>query len=418
MTMIDTFNNGSANYTSSSSATYEDYEGVNFPVFNFGNVCPNNITVWPLLFLTDEAITEMGLLYNMGQYLLVNYLIPFIIVGGILGNGLFLLTLARIREMRTITAFYLANLAISDLAFLISVGIRTFTGIAKSPYMYIDPFRSSIGCALSRTITYTSYFGSIWFVTLVTFERYVSICHPVKHRLIKGQRRTMKLVLATWTVALILGVGLGIGNLTELTKFCIIWPLRPLYKDLPSIVTFCSTTSRSLSSSAYLLQTSAFATAVILNAGMYWRIIHKIGTNRVVPNEVSAGAETTERPAPGMKNAKRLQNSVTKMLITTGVIFFVCLTPWQFNICQTAISLLSGSEVLTVNTGRILIFVGTTFNSLNSSINPLIYGVTNPRYRKAFQRALSCDNKAGDNRDLASITATKTTAPVIHRDER
>ena len=64
--------------------------------------------------LTDQEINEM-ILHSSSEILQVKAIIPMIFVIGILGNMAFFLLLARVKAMRTITNFYLANLAAADI---------------------------------------------------------------------------------------------------------------------------------------------------------------------------------------------------------------------------------------------------------------------------------------------------------------
>ncbi len=124
-------------------------------VFPFPTDCSPD-KVLPLVFLPDEVISQLHLLYTTSQYILITYLIPAILIFGFLGNSMFLLTLIRIHEMRNITTFYLANLAVADFCFIICVAIRIFWAGFRSPFMYTEPFNSSTGCMLSSTFTYIS----------------------------------------------------------------------------------------------------------------------------------------------------------------------------------------------------------------------------------------------------------------------
>ena len=48
---------------------------------------------------------------------------------------------------------------------------------------------------VAEIIRWFSFLTSMWFVTLVSLERYLAICHPMKHRLLKGTKRTIKFCL-------------------------------------------------------------------------------------------------------------------------------------------------------------------------------------------------------------------------------
>ena len=375
--------------------------------FPLQNECSPNMTI-PLLFLPDDVILKMGLLYSTGEFVLANVMIPIIVVVGFVGNSIFLLTMLRIKEMRTITALYLTNLAISDLSFITCVAIRTFWSSFRSTRMYSEPFNSKSGCLLNSTITYICYFGSIGFVTLVSLERFFSICYPVKHRMVSSRRRTSQLILVTWLTAALIGIGLGVGNSSTLTRLCILWPSRKLYANLPNSLILCGSSSESASIFSKITQTCSFLTSLVMNTIMYTKIIQKLGQNRVRPTMSQEVFRHQEDSASS--NQTRVRNTAARMLVTNGVVFFVCLSPWQYYIIQRAVSQISGQNIFNSAQYRILIYIGTFFNCVNSSINPIIYGLTNRRYRMAFWRAVLFAER--DNKDLIATGTQSSSVPM------
>ena len=78
------------------------------------------------------------------------------------------------------------------------------------------------------------FFSSIGTVTLVSAERFLAICHPFKHRLMRGTKRTNLLICLTWTVAF--SSTLLMYSVTEALTICVIWPNHSFYNDFPNFL--------------------------------------------------------------------------------------------------------------------------------------------------------------------------------------
>ncbi|XP_073667826.1 C-C chemokine receptor type 5-like [Paramisgurnus dabryanus] len=122
------------------------------------------------------------------------YSIVFII--GFIGNGLVVWVLIRYRRKSNMTDVCLLNLAIADLLFLLSLPFWAHSAMADWIF----------GKFMCHTVTglYTlGLYGSIFFMVLMTVDRYVIIVHP--HSIFsKNRSAKMGLVLASivWILSL------------------------------------------------------------------------------------------------------------------------------------------------------------------------------------------------------------------------
>ena len=368
--------------------------------------CTSSINVE---FLSDEAIRQTNLLYNTAEYIMLNVIIPFLLIFGLLSNCVFLITVARNRGMRTITAFYLVNLTLCDLCFIVCISIQTYFSRERSTLMYSDALNSDLGCGIISMVIYVCYFGSFGFITLVGLERYKSMMLTRDIQLLRPRsirNRTLPLVIATWVIAGTIAVPLGIGISRKLTTICIVWPARLRYSDLPSSFKVCFASNPSVAS--FILQLSAFTIFLAINLGVYARIIQKLlHNNKTEPLPVVRHSVANvgiippvrhQQPAVvpnGLEHAARRHNhnnqlrvTLAKMLITNGILFFLFLTPWYFNILQLTIGRLVGVEIIPVNRRKTMFIIATVFNCVNSSVNPLVYSLTSPRYRREMWRTI------------------------------
>ena len=129
------------------------------------------------------------------EWMLYQIIWPCFIVFGICTNVSFVWTVIKTPALHTTTYRYLVNLAISDLLFLMVFYIPQIIEDHESPLE-----RNQI----LQTFIYVFLGCSCLTVTLVSLERFLAICHPIKHHLIKGTRRTNKFICIVWCISLCL----------------------------------------------------------------------------------------------------------------------------------------------------------------------------------------------------------------------
>ena len=358
--------------------------------------CPAGSRLYPLSHLPDETIQTF--LYTMTDKVMITIILPGIIVLGLFTNFAFLFTLVKVREMRTITNFYLANLAFADLMFVIVVGVKNIYKYIWSPDVQRgDPWKTVAGCSAINVATYTSYFASIWLITLVSIERFLAICYPLKHRMINTKSRTVKVVLATWVTAISF-TAIVAPRYTNHQTYCIIWPEK-WQNRLPTALNFCNSIKWQFFDIASIFQFVPFILALFGNSLLYGLIIRRLSQREVSDKSGSKS------------QAERVRNMVARMLVINGIAFFLCLSPFQFyNMYYFVRRNCSGNcKVFDDRNMYILGWFGRCSSALNSAINPIIYGAINARYRQAFRKALLCDSKK-QNIMSGKGVATETTS--------
>ncbi|KAL4677796.1 hypothetical protein H8959_020470 [Pygathrix nigripes] len=114
---------------------------------------------------TKEGIKAFGELFLPPLYSLV-------FVFGLLGNSVVVLVLFKYKRLRSMTDVYLLNLAISDLLFVFSL---PFWG-----YYAADQWVFGLGlCKMISWIYLVGFYSGIFFVMLMSIDRYLAIVHAV-----------------------------------------------------------------------------------------------------------------------------------------------------------------------------------------------------------------------------------------------
>ncbi len=221
-------------------------------------------------------------MWNNHEQILITLVSPILAAFGVVGNFTFLLTIFRRKELHNSLSVFLVNLAICDILF-----IAFFIYWIVSVYLH-SPIRynkiSEFHCVADPFFIYIWHFASVGFVTVISFERYLAICKPLKHRLLKGIHRNVKINICIWAIALSLSCTV-IFFYMKPVKYCLqivthfsenrILPILKceLYNEIVTIVYI-------------FLSFTTFLVPLFLNAIFYAQIIYVL-SNRL-PNKSPA----------------------------------------------------------------------------------------------------------------------------------
>ncbi|KAI2561725.1 pyrimidinergic receptor P2Y6, partial [Homo sapiens] len=98
------------------------------------------------------------------------------------------------RRALTRTAVYTLNLALADLLYACSLPLLIYNYAQGDHWPFGD-----FACRLVRFLFYANLHGSILFLTCISFQRYLGICHPLAPWHKRGGRRAAWLVcVAVW----------------------------------------------------------------------------------------------------------------------------------------------------------------------------------------------------------------------------
>ena len=336
-----------------------------------------------LLFFNDSQIVDFVLLKPFEKTILA-VLFPIVSTFGFFGNVAFLTVVALVKEMRTLTNFYLANLAVADLLFIVSFLIHAMASYALSNGVRFMEFeRTDVQCGIVYGVVNVSYFSSLTLVTLVTFDRFVAICYPLRHRISNTKKRKITIVTIAWINGTAMSALITPAN-GSASRVCLIWPPGEPWNQLPNVRYWCLAVDQSFDDIATTLQPLSFIATLVFNFIIFRKIIGCLN-NREVATE----------------QADKTRNIVARMLIANGVIFFLCLGPYQLVNLFDFVESRTGISVLDWDQYQALMWFSQSLLLLNSAINPYVYGVTNPKYRKAFICVFIC--RKSDHSKKASV---------------
>ena len=327
--------------------------------------------------ITEETTSDW--IHTPVDTIITTIIIPIIVTIGIFNNTTFVFVIFRIPRMRSETNIYLVHLALADLLFLCLSALQYFWLYATSPVFDSVIFVTSAECVSFFVAINTGYFASIALITMVSFERYLAMCHPLKHLRIRTRKRTNKIVAICWSVGLVLS-GLAVLRNAKITFVCLQWPDDDMYHEFPLIVAFCGVVQPWINYLTTPLLNIPWIVALVSNIYMYIKII------QMLHNRTAIG-----RTSQSDLTKLRTRNQVVKMLIVNGVVFFLCQMPYAVLSFTKIICIIAGiPDPIQAALGMSGDWIFVIPQLINNSVNPLIYGLISAQYRTAFTQAFQC----------------------------
>ncbi|XP_076019374.1 neuropeptide Y receptor Y2, like [Genypterus blacodes] len=291
-----------------------------------------------------------------------------IIVLGVLGNSLVIYVIYRFKTLRTVTNFFIANLAVSDL--LVNTLCLPFTLV----YTLLGEWK--FGSALCFLLPYAQGLAvhvSTLTLNVIALDRHRCIVYHLETRMRKDV--CFGVIALTWVLSAVLASPLAIfreyGSFSlepgQTIQVCTEkWP-----GETHTDGTFYSISMLILQ---YFLPLSIISFA-------YARIWSKL-RGHVSPADVSGATSS------GGSERHRRRRKTTKMLVTMVVVFAVSWLPYHAFQLATDID----SSVLDMRVFRLLYTVFHVIAMCSTFANPLLYGWMNRNYRAAFLAVFKCQN--------------------------
>ncbi|XP_070554607.1 somatostatin receptor type 2-like [Ptychodera flava] len=278
--------------------------------------------------------------YNVVAYSLV---LAVILILGLVGNCTFMYVTWKVPSMRTVLNIYLMNLCVADTLFLV-------TGIPIRICLNHEVIASNNVNAIVfffATFCFIPQAAGLFTVTLISIERYVGICHPLKARYFRNKYRIWVSVMASWLVGLLPCLLFAIG--------------KELMFKSTAVIT-----------AAFLCDILSFVVCLFIVFFLYSMIICKMRTD-----------------GPALANNAMLQDrkQVVVLLVVTTSVFFVCLFPTYVIQFELLLHEMGVTFIWTFRPG-IFYMLASVLLYFNSAINPVIYNITSAKYREAFKKAL------------------------------
>ena len=316
---------------------------------------PNNVT--------QESTGNKVNLY-MKTLKLILYAIIFLVSA--IGNILVCIIIFRKRRMKTVTNYFILNLAFADLT-LTLICIPFDIPVQEMNYRW--PYGSFM-CYILYPLQTMSLFASIFTLTAVSLTRYWAILHPLRRQL--STTKAKWLIAIIWLLAIVpvspyisvLGIGETTGSCDE------------NWRDVHSRKIY-----------TVFLFVAQYVVPLSIIAAAYVGIAKELGKKKSTPENKY------------LKNAQNEEAArVIRMLVAVTILFAVCVLPT--NIMWLWLDFGNAEEQFPDFWEMVAFCNILTF--ANSAANPVCYTITNANYRKEIIYLLKGCFTKQDNRSLRS----------------
>lgn len=139
---------------------------------------------------------------NMVKSVVLGLVLGTFIVFGIVGNILVILSVACNRHLRTVTHYFIVNLAVADL--LLSATVLPFSAILEVLDRWV--FGRAF-CNVWAAVDVLCCTASIMSVCIISVDRYIGVSYPLRYPAIMTKHRAVLAVMLLWVLSTIISVG-------------------------------------------------------------------------------------------------------------------------------------------------------------------------------------------------------------------
>ncbi|XP_060807274.1 orexin/Hypocretin receptor type 1 [Amyelois transitella] len=308
---------------------------------------------------------------------------------GLVGNALVCVAVYRNHTMRTVTNYFIVNLAVADFMVILFCLPPTVVWDVTETWF--------LGDALCKILLYfqsVSVSVSVLTLTFISVDRWYAICFPLKFKSTTGRAKTAILVI--WAISLTF-------NAPELVVLTALKPV-PLRFDLELLMQCMPTWSSSSDLIWHLMKVVFIYTIpLLLMTVAYYQIVRVLWKSDKIP-----GQAETIKLAPAEQTQLRSRRKAAKMLVAVVVMFAVCYFPvhllsvLRYTVDMEQTDILSTAALIS----HVMCYA-------NSAINPLIYNFMSGKFRREFRRSFCCSTSpVPDNfTTLTRMTTSKSKRP-------
>ncbi|KAM9858692.1 alpha-1A adrenergic receptor [Aulostomus maculatus] len=139
---------------------------------------------------------------NMVKAVVLGLVLGVFIVFGVVGNILVILSVVCHRHLRTVTHYFIVNLAVADL--LLSSTVLPFSAIFEILDRWV--FGRAF-CNVWAAVDVLCCTASIMSLCVISVDRYIGVSYPLRYPAIMTKRRALLAVMLLWVLSIIISIG-------------------------------------------------------------------------------------------------------------------------------------------------------------------------------------------------------------------
>ncbi|XP_011049457.1 PREDICTED: orexin receptor type 1-like [Acromyrmex echinatior] len=361
-----------------------DEDGIDYYSFadNDGNFEYTNVTNCTNDYcIPDEDYIELMVQHIFPKFtdwvLIAMHSVVFII--GLIGNALVCMAVYRNHSMRTVTNYFIVNLAVADLLVLL---------ICLPPSVLWDVTETwFLGLKLCKAVPYlqtVSVSISILTLTFISIDRWYAICFPLRFKSTTARAKTAIIVI--WLISLLF-------DIPELLVLHTV-PSNSRVQTILFTQCVCAWSQESQTTFTIVKLIFLYTMPLLFMSVAYWQIVRVLWKSDIPGHNLSTRiCRSTEIPLSGGGNPEgqlRSRRKAAKMLVAVVITFAICFFPVHL------LSILRCTMALPSNQWTIAIsLIAHWLCYFNSAVNPVIYNFMSGKFRKEFRRTFRCSHNGG-----------------------
>lgn len=320
---------------------------------------------------------------------LLGWAIAFLCLTSVIGNAMVINIFTSTKGLRTPSNLLVVNLAFSDFLMMFTMGPPMVINCYNETWVF-----GPLACEVYGM--FGSLFGcvSIWTMTMIAFDRYNVIVNGISAEPMTSKGAMIR-IFGVWFSSLV-------------------WTLAPLFgwnRYVPEgNMSACGTDylTDSFSSRSYILLYSVFVyfAPLFLIIFSYTFILKAVAAHEKNMREQAKKMNVASLRSSEAQNTST-EMKLAKVALVTISLWFMAWTPYLI-INYTGI--FKAAPITPLAT-----IWGSLFAKANAVYNPIVYGISHPKYRAALYKkfpALSCtDSVVEDTQSVASGETVMTEKP-------
>ncbi|XP_030285006.1 trace amine-associated receptor 4-like [Sparus aurata] len=297
------------------------------------------------------------------ETMLIYILLSFISLLTSALNLLVIISISHFKNLHTPTNLLILSLAVTDFYVCLFMFF---------PIMLIDGcwFLGDLMCTLYQYLAYVISSASVGTMVLVSVDRYVAVCHPLHYSSEITQKRVQVCICLCWICSVIFQ--------------CLI--LKDIMKQpgrYHSCIGACVVFINYIAGLADL--TFSFIVPITVIVVLYMRIfVVAVSQARAMRSHIAAVTQS------GKVTAKKSEMKAARTLGVVVVVFLICLCPYY------CVALTGQDNLLNTSSAAFVIYL----YYLNSCLNPVIYALCYPWFRKSTKLIVTFKIMKHDSNEL------------------
>ncbi|XP_011691919.1 PREDICTED: neuropeptide FF receptor 2 [Wasmannia auropunctata] len=305
----------------------------------------------------------------------VAYVVVFVV--GLIGNSCVIAVVYRSPRMRTVTNFFIVNLAVADVLVIVFCLPATLMSNIFVPWI--------LGWFMCKAVAYiqgVSVAASVYSLVAVSLDRFLAIWWPLKCQITK--RRARMIIVVIWFIAL-----------TMTSPWLLFFDLVSIYDDDPDLRFCLEKWPHPKDGSLFFLignLTLCYVLPMILISLCYILIWIKVWRRHIPTDTKDAQMERIQQKS---------KVKVVKMLVVVVILFVLSWLPLYviFAVVKLGGNVAeSEDEILPIATP-----IAQWLGASNSCINPILYAFFNKKYRRGFIAILKSGRCCGKLRYYETV---------------